>query len=164
MNPNASLLRSYPHRLLLFTVAGLGSLALGLTATVRGADGTAPAAMPAITPANPATDAKAPTFADIRPVFEKYCYACHGGTLAPEGTAANSKAKSGLTLDTLANVLKGGRSKKPGIVPGKSAEGEIMIRIQLAPTEKNVMPPKGKTAPTADDIKKLVDWVNAGAN
>jgi cytochrome c5 len=169
MIPSSSPSRKHPHRILSLAMAGVAGLALaatGLRGAAPDAAPAAPAPAPAVKPAAAAPAApagKSPVFADVQPILAKYCYACHGGTLAPAGTAANSTGKSGLTLDTLENTLKGGRSKKPGIVAGKSAEGEILRRMQLDAAVKDVMPPKGKPVPTADEIKKLVDWVNAGA-
>ncbi len=133
--------------------------ALSLTAGLRAAD--TPAA-----PAPAAADAKKLTFtADIKPILEKNCYVCHGGDdyAKAQGKAAGSMSKSKLTLDTYENALKGGRSNKPGFVPGKAADSEIIHRIALAPDDKQIMPPKGKPAPSAADIKLITDWVNSGA-
>jgi len=129
---------------------------LALSASLRAADAPAPAA----------TDAKKLTFtADIKPILEKNCYVCHGGDAyaTSQGKAAGSASKSKLTLDTYENAVKGGRSNKPGIVPGKADGSEIVHRITLAQDDKQVMPPKGKPAPSAADIKLITDWVNAGA-
>src|SRR5437762_3132640 len=55
----------------------------------------------------------------IRPIFIKRCFECHG----PD------KQKSGLRLDRRADALKGGKSGKPLLVPGKSAESELIHRV-----------------------------------
>jgi uncharacterized membrane protein len=173
MNSKSSPSRSNPLRLLSLTAAGVVGLALAVTANVRGAAtpatpaapaAAAPAAPAKAAAAAPATPAKAVAFAEIKPLLEKYCYACHGGTLAPAGTAANSIAKAGLALDSAENAAKGGRSKKPGIVAGKAAESEVIHRITLEATHKDIMPQKGKPAPNAAEIQKFVDWVNGGAS
>ncbi len=138
------------HRTVLFLTASLAGIAAVLTATLQGAD----------TPADkPAAAGKSPTYADVQPLLKKYCYDCHGGGKA---------AKSQYTLDTRENALKGGKNKKPGIVAGDATKGELMRRISLAQTEKEVMPPKAKAPkvtvpPTADEIKTIADWINAGA-
>ena len=97
----------------------------------------------------------------VQPLLTKYCYVCHGGPLTP--APASPATKSALSLDTLDNATKGGRSKKAGIVPGKAADSEIIRRISLDAADKQIMPPKGKPAPTAAEIKLITDWVNAGA-
>jgi mono/diheme cytochrome c family protein len=132
----------------------VASLALALTGGLRAAD-----------PA-PAADAKKLTFtADIKPLLTKYCYSCHGGDdyATSQGKAAGSMSKSKLTLDTYENALKGGRSGKAGIVAGKPADSEIIRRISLPADDKQIMPQKGKPAPTAAEIKLITDWVAAGA-
>ncbi len=167
MNPNIP----HSHRLLSVAAAGFAGFALIVTASVRGAATPATPAAPAAAAAAaapaaaPAAPAKAVAFADVKPLFEKYCYACHGGDLAPAGTAPNSVGKGGLKLDTLANVIKGGRNSatKPGIVAGKPEASEIIHRITLAPDHKDIMPQKGKPAPTAAEVQQIVDWVKAGA-
>src|SRR5437016_4461165 len=64
-----------------------------------------------------ATDPAKVDFArDIQPIFIKRCYECHG----PD------KQKSGLRLDRKSDALKGGKSGKPLLVGGKSAESEII--------------------------------------
>ena len=145
-------MRNNPLCLILLSAAGIG---MTLPAGLHAAD--APAA-------KSAAPAKPVTFAEVRPLLDKYCYTCHGGPLAPSNTPTTSRTKGGLTLDTPENALKGGRSKKPGITPGKPDESEVIRRIKLSPTDKDIMPQKGKPVPTADEIKKLVDWVSSGAS
>ncbi|MEI6862430.1 MAG: c-type cytochrome domain-containing protein [Verrucomicrobiota bacterium] len=167
MKSNIPNSRSNPHLLLSAAAAGFAGLALAVTTSVRGADAPAAPAAPAAKPAAtaPAAPAKAVPFAEIKPLLEKYCYSCHGGTLAPAGTAANATARGGLSLDTMENALKGGRKKAgTAIVPGKAAESELIRRITLDPTDKDIMPQKNKPAPTAAEIKKITDWVNGGAS
>lgn len=56
---------------------------------------------------------------DIKPVLAVHCYKCHDG----------EKPKGGLRLDTLTNVLAGGKSGDAAIVPGASARSELVRRI-----------------------------------
>jgi mono/diheme cytochrome c family protein len=119
---------------------------------------------PAPPPPDPSTTEI--TFADIRPIFEKYCFACHGGA---EGQAADGRGaggnrnKGGLSLATLAGATAGGRSRLPGIVPGNAAGSEIIRRVSLAPGDRQIMPQRGRSAPTLEEIQMVIDWVNAGA-
>src|SRR5437868_8433609 len=69
---------------------------------------------------------------DIQPILIKRCYECHG----PD------KQKSELRLDRKADALKGGKSGKPLLVAGKSAESEIIARVTSQDADE-VMPNKG---------------------
>jgi uncharacterized membrane protein len=105
-------------------------------------------------------------FAEVQPILKKYCYDCHGGTLAPEGTADSAKARGGYALDTAENAAKTGRGRgsKPGIVAGKADESEVVLRIQRGAGARGKMP--GGQMPKVmapEEIQKLVDWVNGGA-
>ena len=50
---------------------------------------------------------------DVRPIFQKHCYECHG----------EKKQKSGLRLDVKAAALKGGDEHAPNIIAGQG-QGE----------------------------------------
>lgn len=87
---------------------------------------------------------------DIRPLLHARCIECHG----PE------KQKGGLRLDNKTAAMKGGASG-PAIIPGKSAESELIHRISSAdPAER--MPSKGEPL-TAREIALLRAWIDAGA-
>ena len=171
-------------RALSVAVAGVAGLALavaGLRAAAPAATPTAPAPAPAPAPAVPAAPAapakpaapaapaagKPVPFAEVQPILKKYCYNCHGGTLAPEGTADNGKTRGQLALDTEANSTKGGRSGKPAFAAGKPDDSQAIVRVKRGAGERGKMPAgaQGQPAPTMtpDEIQKLVDWVNGGA-
>jgi len=84
---------------------------------------------------------------DIKPLLKARCYACHGAL----------KQKSGLRLDTVALMHKGGES---GDIL-KPAEAVLVDRI-TAKDKDDRMPPEG-AALTPEEIARLKDWVNAGA-
>ena len=89
---------------------------------------------------------------DVQPLLKKNCSGCHGA----------KKQKSGLRLDTVANVLEGADSG-PVIVPGKSGQSRLFLAVTGAEDVPN-MPPKGKGAPlTAPQIALLRAWIDAGA-
>ncbi len=88
---------------------------------------------------------------DVRPIFEKHCYECHGET----------KQKSGLRLDVKEAALKGGDNHAPDIVPGKASESPL-VHFLTSDDEDEIMPPKGKLA-TAE-IETLTRWIGEGAN
>src|SRR5437667_8460655 len=83
----------------------------------------------------PAPSAKAGVTyaADIKPIFEKSCFKCHG----PE------KQKGKLRLDSLPAALKGGEDGKI-LVPGKSAESLVVIAVARLGDEDDAMPPADK--------------------
>src|SRR3569833_312729 len=67
----------------------------------------------------PASDKKGLTYEkDIKPIFEKSCFKCHG----PE------KQKGKLRLDSLEAALKGGE-EGPNIIKGKSAESQLVPAV-----------------------------------
>ena len=88
---------------------------------------------------------------DVRPIFEKYCYSCHG----PE------KQKSGLRLDVKSEALRGGDTHAPGIVAGKAKESPL-IQFVISKDEGEQMPPKGERL-SATEIALLKRWVDEGA-
>ena len=62
-------------------------------------------------------------YADIvAPIFERRCVQCH----------KESKAKGKFRMDTYELLVKGGK-EGPGLEPGKSAESNIVVRIELRP-------------------------------
>jgi mono/diheme cytochrome c family protein len=101
----------------------------------------------------PAADKKGVTFAkDIKPIFEKSCFKCHG----PE------KQKGELRLDSLTASLKGSEHGKV-IELGKSAKSKLVHTIaRLNPDE--AMPPEGKGDPlTKEQVGLVRAWIDQGA-
>ena len=88
---------------------------------------------------------------DVRPIFEKYCYDCHGST----------KQKSGLRLDIKSAAFKGGDGYAPIIVPGKSDDSPLVQFIR-GDDKEMLMPPKG-TRLSANEIATVAKWVDEGA-
>src|SRR5258708_37150036 len=70
---------------------------------------------------------------DIRPILSDLCYKCHG----PD----EKERKAGLRLDTQAGVAAKLDSGLTAIVPGKSAESELVIRITSAEAAEKMPPP-----------------------
>src|SRR6478609_3428087 len=88
---------------------------------------------------------------DIEPIFVKRCSECHGPDVQ----------KGKLRLDNKAQALKGGKSGKPLLVPGKSAESELIARV-TATDPDDVMPAKGERL-TPEQISALKHWIDEGA-
>jgi mono/diheme cytochrome c family protein len=89
---------------------------------------------------------------NIRPLLAANCYGCHSSKLA--------SPMSGLTLDTKAGMLRGGKTGVPAIVPGKPEDSLIVAAVKHAANGLS-MPP-GKTLDPAE-IDALVQWIKMGA-
>ena len=98
----------------------------------------------------PLRAADTPSFAkDVAPIFAANCTSCH---------ASNVKMGT-LDLDTFAGLQKGGHSG-PVIVPGKSGESLLYLRITGAVTP--AMPLGGKKLADGE-IEIIRQWIDAGA-
>src|SRR5262245_19410282 len=80
--------------------------------------------------AAPLTAAPPDYVKDVRPILAANCYSCHGLKMQ----------KSGLRVDTVAALLKGG-DDGPAVVAGKSAESSL-IRVVTADDVATRMPQK----------------------
>jgi len=104
------------------------------------------------------TSAKLPAPAEVRveferhvkPILEAKCFGCHGPTVQ----------QSGLRLDRRQNALRGG-DYGVVIVPGKSAESKLILRLVGADFGLQ-MPPTGPLAP--EEIALLRAWIDQGAD
>ena len=97
----------------------------------------------------------APAFAvdfvrEVKPIFEKHCYECHG----------EKKQKNDYRLDIKTTALTGGEDHAPNIVPGKSGESPL-FRFVSGADEKIAMPPKSKLSTAELDVLKR--WIDEGA-
>ncbi|WP_309397531.1 c-type cytochrome domain-containing protein [Cerasicoccus maritimus] len=96
-------------------------------------------------PANPFTT-------EAYAILDAHCIECHG----------LNKRKGGYRIDVPRLARAGGDSHKPGIVPGKPDESELIIRAELPKGEEGAMPP-GKRAPlTPEQLAVLRSWIEAG--
>jgi hypothetical protein len=101
-----------------------------------------------------AVSAAGPDFArDVRPIFEKHCYSCHG----PKDQTSSYR------LDVRDIAIKGGDSGEPAILPHKSAKSAL-IRHVSNPDPELRMPPGDSDVPplTAEQIATLRAWIDAG--
>src|SRR5262249_13202995 len=85
---------------------------------------------------------------EIRPLFEKSCWKCHGAAIQ----------LSRFDLRTREAALKGG-VKGADIVPGKAEESRLYRLV--AGLEKPAMPMDGKLSDA--EIARIKDWINQGA-
>jgi WD40 repeat protein len=93
---------------------------------------------------------------EILPVFSTSCLACHNKT----------KAKSGLVLETPADIRKGG-DDGPVVVPGKSAESLLLKSASHAAGVDQPMPPPGNKVAAVNLTPKQLGlirlWIDQGA-
>lgn len=89
---------------------------------------------------------------DVLPILSDNCFLCHG----PD---AGSR-KADLRLDTQADAL---RTENPVILPGKSHDSELLIRILSTEPDEVMPPPASKKSLTPEQIDILKRWIDAGA-
>ena len=95
-------------------------------------------------PAKPA--AKVDYAAQVKPIFEKYCYSCHG----------NGRSKAGVRLDVKAKAMM-------HITAGDPMHSDVYRSIIRSTGASDHMPPVSKDQPGADDIAIIKLWIEQGA-
>jgi hypothetical protein len=91
---------------------------------------------------------------DILPILSDKCFHCHG----PDADAR----KAGLRFDTKEGAFRVKRGKAV-IIPGNSAESELIQRI-LSKDDSEVMPPPEAKRTLSDKQKELLkQWIDSGA-
>jgi mono/diheme cytochrome c family protein len=90
--------------------------------------------------------------ADIKPIFEKSCFKCHG----------EQKQKGKLRVDSLQAVLKGGENA-PNVIKGDSAKSTLVHAVARLNSDE-AMPPDGKGDPLSkEQIGLIRAWIDQGA-
>jgi hypothetical protein len=89
---------------------------------------------------------------DVLPILSANCFKCHG----PDQNARKAK----LRLDTKDGAL---RANDPIIVPGKSAESELVRRTSSVKDDVRMPPPSANRKLTAQQIEVLRRWIDEGA-
>ncbi|MEM8485041.1 MAG: PSD1 and planctomycete cytochrome C domain-containing protein [Bacteroidota bacterium] len=89
--------------------------------------------------------------ADIRPIFNNKCIACHGGV----------KQSGGFSVLFEEEAFQPAESGELAIVRGKPDESELIRRVNHADPEERM--PADHDALSNDEIEKLHDWIEAGA-
>src|SRR5215831_2546829 len=85
----------------------------------------------------------------VQPILAAKCHSCYGSKVQ----------QSGLRLDKRQNALRGG-DYGPVILPGKSAESKLILRLVDGDGGMQ-MPPTGPLSP--EDIGVLRAWIDQGA-
>src|SRR5262245_22855157 len=99
----------------------------------------------------PPVDRKVDFARDVRPLFVRHCYACHGP----------SKQKSNFRLNVKNDALAGGDYGK-AILPGKSADSPLIKNVAGVDPDF-IMPPDGERL-TAAQVGILRAWIDQGAD
>ncbi|CAN97715.1 MULTISPECIES: c-type cytochrome domain-containing protein [Sorangium] len=135
---------------------GTGGAGTGGEGGEGGEGGSAPAG-------DPLCGAGTATFADVRPILTTTCAGCHGNA----GPAA-----AGLDLRANAahgELVNGNSSECTGrklVVPGKPSESYIINKVRgsgLCGDDTRMPPPDSGNALPEASIKKINDWICAGA-
>jgi hypothetical protein len=92
---------------------------------------------------------------DIRPILSDACFQCHG----PD----EAKRKGGLRLDVRSSATAKLDSDATAIVPGKSAESELVKRIVSNDAELRMPPDNVGKKLTPAQIELLKMWIESGA-
>lgn len=88
----------------------------------------------------------------VRPILVERCYSCHGDGL--------SSVQGEFFIVSREGALKGGKSGKPGIVPGDPEASRIVEAIRYQNPDLQ-MPPKKKLEDAEIDV--IVNWIAMGA-
>ena len=105
----------------------------------------------------PSADKTITYAADVQPILDDNCVACHRG----------SRPKAGLRMDTLAGILKGTKEGKI-LRPGNSTNSVIVKSITHKTEERDEwMPPVpnevGAKTLTPEQIALIQTWIDQGA-
>jgi mono/diheme cytochrome c family protein len=102
--------------------------------------------------ANAAETQKVNFSRDVLPILSDNCFACHG----PD----QSNRKADLRLDTKEGSL---RTENPIIMPGHSADSDLMMRITSTDPAEVMPPPKSNRKLKPEQIETLKRWIDEGA-
>ena len=97
-----------------------------------------------------AEEAQDPGYAQVAPIFQKYCAGCHNPT----------DREGGLTLHSYAGLLRGGENGK--VLELGQPENSRLLGV-LTGKAKPEMPPEGNERPTEKELAVLTRWFKAGA-
>ncbi len=89
--------------------------------------------------------------ADIRPIFNDKCIACHGGV----------KQSGGFSVLFEEEAFQPAKSGKLAIVRGNPEESELMRRVTHSDPEERM--PADHDALSSEEIEKLATWIEDGA-
>lgn len=100
----------------------------------------------------PSANRKVDFLKDVRPLFARHCYSCHGA----------DEQESNFRLDQPKIAFAGGDSGDKPIVVNKSADSPL-VQLIAGVDPNRVMPPKGPRL-TAAEIGLIRAWIDQGAD
>ena len=86
----------------------------------------------------------------VQPFLSKYCGKCHGAT----------KPKAGLTVTSMQAIMRGGKSKRPLVVPMEPDQSLLVLAVEQK--GKLRMPPLKEKQPKSTEKAMLRIWVTEG--
>jgi len=91
----------------------------------------------------------------VQPIFTGHCMPCH----------SDAKSRGGLSLESPAGILKGGKMDGPVIVPGHPEKSLLVSLIRHeGPTDDPMpMPPPPRDKLSDADIAAVTKWIQDGA-
>ncbi len=93
----------------------------------------------------------------VLPIFQSKCLACHG-----EGPGG--KLKGGLDMRGIPELLSGGESGEPSIVPGKPLQSPLYLAVTREHQDDwEAMPPKENDRLSAQQVGYIRQWIAGGA-
>ncbi len=92
---------------------------------------------------------------DVLPILATHCFTCHG----PDAKTL----KAGLRLDVFETATRKLKSGHFAVVPGKSNESELIVRIFSADDTERMPPRNAKTKLTEAEKSLLKRWIDEGA-
>lgn len=91
-------------------------------------------------------------YKDIRPILQQQCQGCH----------QPAKPRGSFIMTSYADLLKKGESEKPGVVPGKPDQSEVVRQITGHGGKPPAMPKDAD--PLAErDVQRIRQWITEGA-
>jgi uncharacterized membrane protein len=118
------------------------------------ADGAAGKEGGGTTPVVAKSPAEQVVYADIiAPILEAKCYSCHNA----------DKQKGKFRMDEYDLLVKGGKEGE-GLIHGKSADSNIIVRIDLPEDDDEHMPPEGKKDLQPHEVQLIKWWIDTGAS
>ena len=93
----------------------------------------------------------------VLPLFKAKCLVCHGED-------PKKKLKGDFDMRTRADLLKGGESEEPSIVPGKPLQSPLYLAVtRMHEDDWEPMPPKENDKLSAEQVAYIKDWIAGGA-
>lgn len=93
---------------------------------------------------------------DIRPILSEQCFTCHGFD--------THQRKGGLRLDVRDEAIRGGKSGKPALTPGKPESSELVRRFLSADPDEIMPPSNSDKSLSMAQRQTLSRWIAEGAS